>query len=88
MDRMSEKRKGRKNVAKVFFLLLLFSFDLPGFEIPVPVVWSSLGPVHQVGVEPLPRVQSKESVSPCFQSQNPASKLQETCSDEITKVVH
>lgn len=38
MDRMSEKRKGRKNVAKVFFLLLLFSFDLPGFEIPVPVV--------------------------------------------------
>lgn len=49
-DAQNEKERG--NVTKLIYLPV----------IPVPVVWSSLGPVNQVGVEPLARVQSKESV--------------------------
>lgn len=77
------RRRGKKG--KTWLRFSFLSFDLPGFVIPVPVVWSSLGPVHQVGVEPLSRVQSKASVSSCSQLQNPASKLQEACSDEIQR---
>ena len=50
-------------------------FETHTVFLPVPIVWSLVGPVLELGVDFLFRIQSKSSVESCIQEQNVSTSL-------------